>query len=152
VFIARAMCSCLVLQLQSVVYIERCPAALAVAGRSMSMLISRPTITRVELSTVHLYQHYSLFMHNKLRYIWRGDYCKCVWPAQLPVLTWGSSPVTPGTFTTRSPPGPRRIQHSWHPPECFIWMHKNSMKLHVQVFLKINNWLFETCRRQCKLN
>ena len=44
-------------------------------------------ILRIELSTVHLYKHYSLFMPNKLQYIWRGDYCECVWLAQLPVLT-----------------------------------------------------------------
>jgi len=24
----------------------------------------------------------------------------------------------------------------------------NTIKLHVQVFLKMNTWLFETCRRQ----
>jgi len=40
-----------------------------------------------ELNTVHLYQHYSLFMPNKLLYTWRGDYCECVRPAQLPVWT-----------------------------------------------------------------
>ena len=26
---------------------------------------------------------------------------------------------------------------------------KNTIKLHVQVFLRMNTWLFETCRRQC---
>jgi hypothetical protein len=36
---------------------------------------------------VHLYQHYSLFMSNKLQYTWLGDYCECVRPAQLPILT-----------------------------------------------------------------
>ena len=40
-----------------------------------------------ELNAVHLYQYYSLFMHNKFQYTWRGDYCKCVQPAQLPVWT-----------------------------------------------------------------
>ena len=44
-------------------------------------------ILRVELNTVHLYQHYSLFPPNKLQYTWRGDYCEGVRPAQLPVLT-----------------------------------------------------------------
>jgi hypothetical protein len=29
----------------------------------------------------------SLLMPNKHLYTWRGDYCKCVRPAQLPVLT-----------------------------------------------------------------
>jgi len=74
--------SCLMLQLQSVEYLERWPAALNEAGRSASMLMKRPTITTVELHTVHLYQHYSLFMHNKLQYTWRGDYCERVQPAQ----------------------------------------------------------------------
>jgi len=44
-------------------------------------------IPRNEFNAVHLYQHYSLFMHNKLQYTCRGDYYKCVHPAQLPVLT-----------------------------------------------------------------
>jgi len=51
------------------------------------MLMKGSRIPRTELSTVHLYQHCSLFMHNKLQYTWRGDYCECVRPAQLPVLT-----------------------------------------------------------------
>jgi len=69
-------------------------------------------IPRVELNTVYLYQHYSLFMHNKLHYPWRGDYCQCVRPAQLPVLTWSSSSVLPGTISTICyTPGPHMIQH-----------------------------------------
>jgi len=44
-------------------------------------------IPRTELNTVHLYQHCSLCMHNKLHYTWYGDYCECVRPAQVPVLT-----------------------------------------------------------------
>ena len=45
-------------------------------------------IPRIELNTVCLYQHYSMFMHNKLQYTWRGGLLwVCVWPAQLPVLT-----------------------------------------------------------------
>ena len=51
------------------------------------VLMKESKIPRVELNTVHLYQHYSLFMHNKLQYTGRGDYCECVRPAQLPVLT-----------------------------------------------------------------
>jgi hypothetical protein len=32
-----------------------------------------------------------------------------------------------------------------------IWMHeRNTIKLHVQVFLRINTWIFGTCRRQFK--
>jgi len=74
------------------------------------MLMKGSKIPRVELSTVHLYQHHSLFMPNKLQYTWRGDYCKCVRPAQIPVLTWGSSSVPLGTTSMiRSSPGPRRI-------------------------------------------
>ena len=48
-------------------------------------------IPRTELNTVHLYQHYSLYIPNKLQYTWRGDYCKCacVQPTHLPVLGRG---------------------------------------------------------------
>jgi hypothetical protein len=41
--------------------------------------------------------NYSLFMHNELQYTGFEDYCLRVRPAQLPVLTWGSSSVPPGT-------------------------------------------------------
>jgi hypothetical protein len=51
------------------------------------MLMKGSKIPRIELNTDHLYQHYSLFMYNKLHYTSRGDYCVCVRPAQLPVLT-----------------------------------------------------------------
>jgi hypothetical protein len=88
------------------------PAALNEARRSVSMLMKRPNIPRIGLNTVHLYQHYSLFMHNKLQYTWRGDYCERVQPAQIPVLTWSWSSVPPGiSYKIRSPPGPRRIQN-----------------------------------------
>jgi hypothetical protein len=40
-------------------------------------------IPRFELNTVYLYEHYWLFMPNKLLYAWRGNYCECVRPAQL---------------------------------------------------------------------
>ena len=74
-FIARAMCGVtsarevrgLVLQLQSVAYLERLPAALNESGRSVSVVMKTPTITTVELHTVHLYRHCSLFMYNKLQ-------------------------------------------------------------------------------------
>jgi len=117
-FIARTMCgltymtvtaSCSSCSLPK--YLEQWPAALNEARLSMIILMKGSKIPRIELNTVHLYQHYSLFMHNKLQYIWRGDYCECVRPAQLPVLAWSSSSVPPGTTSTiRSPPGPRRIQ------------------------------------------
>ena len=75
-------------------------------------LMKGSKIPRVELNTVHLEHHYSLFVHNKRQYTWREDCCQCVRPAQLPVLTWISNPVPPGTTTTIRPtPGPRRIQH-----------------------------------------
>jgi len=31
-----------------------------------------------------------------------------------------------------------------------IWMHvRHSLKLHVQVFLRMKTWMFEKCRRHC---
>ena len=37
---------------------------------------------------------------------------------------------------------------SWHRPECsYGCMKKNTIKLHVQVFLRMNTLMFETCRR-----
>jgi hypothetical protein len=80
-----ALCfSCSLLQ-----YLERQPAALYEAGQSvlMLMLMKGSKIPRIELNTIHLYQHYSPYMPNKRQYIWCGDYCKCVQPAQLPILT-----------------------------------------------------------------
>jgi hypothetical protein len=79
------MCDCLVLQLQSA-EVSR-TVTMYEAGRSVLMLMKESKIPRIELSTVHLYQHYSLFMLNKLQYTWCGDYCECVRPAQLTVLT-----------------------------------------------------------------
>ena len=82
VTVAALCCSCSLPK-----YLERWPAALYEAGRSVLMLMKGSKIPRVELNTVHLYQNYSLFMFNKLQYTWRWDYCECVRPAQLPVLT-----------------------------------------------------------------
>ena len=53
-FIARAMCSCLVLQLQSAEYLDRWPAAVYEAGWSLLTLMKGHKIPRIELSTVHL--------------------------------------------------------------------------------------------------
>jgi len=46
---------------------------------------------------------------------------------------------------------------SVHPQEdlpstrLLIWMHEtNIIQMHVQVFLRMNTWLFETCRRNYK--
>ena len=78
-----ALCSSYSLQK----YLERWPAASYEAGQSVLMLMKGSKIPRIELNTVHLYQHYSLFMPNKIQYSWRGVYCECVRPAQLPILT-----------------------------------------------------------------
>ena len=109
--IARAMCGltyvtvaalCSSCSLQK--YVEWWPTASKEAGRPVLILMTGPKILRTELNAVHLYRHYSLFMHNKLQYTWRGDYCEYVQPAQLLVLTWSSSSVPPGkTSTMRSP-------------------------------------------------
>jgi hypothetical protein len=68
-------------------YLEWWPVALYDAGRSVLMLMKVSKIPRIELKTIHLYQHYSLFVHNKLQYTWCVDYGECARPAQLPVLT-----------------------------------------------------------------
>jgi len=79
-FIMRAMCRltyitivalCSSVTLQK--YLEWWPAALYEAGRSVLMSMKGPKIPRIELNTVHLYQYYSLFMHNKLQYIWKNS-------------------------------------------------------------------------------
>ena len=80
-------------------YLEWWPAASKEAGRPVLILITGPKILRTVLNAVHLYRHYSLFVHNKFQYTWRGDYCECVQPAQLHVLIWSSSSVPPGTTT-----------------------------------------------------
>jgi len=51
-------------------YLEQWPAVLYEAGWSVLMLMKGPKIPRIELNEVHLYQHYSLFMHNELQYTW----------------------------------------------------------------------------------
>jgi hypothetical protein len=51
---------------------------------SVLMLMKVYKIPRIELSTVHLCQRYSLFMHNKLQYTWRGDY----WDCELKSASW----------------------------------------------------------------
>jgi len=37
---------------------------------------------------------------------------------------------------------------SWHDQTAYMDAWKNTLKLHVQVFVRMNTWLFETCRRQ----
>ena len=96
-FIARAICGIMCksrrlgLQCSLPKYLERWPAALYEAG--WSVLMKRSKTLRTELNTVHLYQHYSLYIPNKLQYTWRGDYCECVCVACRTVLTevWASS-------------------------------------------------------------
>ena len=40
------------------------------------------------------------------------------------------------------------MKHILPPTRLFIWMYeRNTIKLHAQVFLKMNTWMFETCRR-----
>ena len=77
-FISRAMCGltyATVTALRSSCslqkYLERWPASLYEAGRSVLVLTKGPKIPKTELNTLHLYQHYSLFMHNKLQYTWK---------------------------------------------------------------------------------
>jgi len=41
------------------------------------------------------------------------------------------------------------IKHILTSTRLLIWMNeRNTIKLHVQIFLKMNTWLSETCRRQ----
>ena len=60
--------SCLVLQLWSAEVSQTVTSSLYEAGQSVLMLMKGPKISRIELDIVHLYQHYSLFMNNKLQY------------------------------------------------------------------------------------
>jgi hypothetical protein len=128
-------------------YLRRWQAALNKAGRSVLISMKGSKIPRTELSTVHLYQHYSLFMHNKLQYTWRGDYCER--PAQLPVLAWISSCVLPGvTSTIRPPPGPRRIQQEavFYPLNVgtnLPWYKQDSYCHRVDLLVHLLIWL--TC-------
>jgi len=40
------------------------------------------------------------------------------------------------------------LQHILPSTRLLIWMHdRNTIKLHVQVFLRMNTWMFETCQR-----
>jgi len=40
------------------------------------------------------------------------------------------------------------LKHILSSTRLLIWMHeRNTIKLHVQVFLRMNTWMFETCRR-----
>jgi len=98
-FIAQAMCGLMHITVAALwfsgsvqKYLERWPAALYEAGRSVLVLMKGSKILRTELSTVHWYQHYSLFTPNKLQYTSRRDYCECVRPAQLPILTEVQAP------------------------------------------------------------
>jgi hypothetical protein len=74
-----ALCSSCSLQR----YLKRWPAALYEAGLSVLMLMKLSKIPGVKLNTIHLYQHYSLFMPNKLQYTRREDYCVCGLPNSL---------------------------------------------------------------------
>ena len=106
-FIARAMCGitsakvaalCSIGSLQK--YLERWAAALSEERRSVSMVMTRPTITTVELHTFHLYQHYSLFTRNKLQYTWLEGLLRACAACPTPLLnlrfelrpTWNKHP------------------------------------------------------------
>jgi hypothetical protein len=71
-FIARAMCGLTYVTVAALCsfslqnYLKRWPASSNEAGLSVLILMKGSKFPRVELSTVHLYQHYSLFMPNKL--------------------------------------------------------------------------------------
>ena len=56
-------------------YLERWPAASNETGQSVLISMKGRKIPRFELSTFHLYQHYSMFMHDKLQHTWLGGYC-----------------------------------------------------------------------------
>jgi len=104
---AAALCSSCSLQKN----LERWPAAFSEAELSVLMLMKRSKIPRIELNTVHLYQHYSLFIPNKPQYTWCGDYCECMRPGQIPVVT----EVRVSSLLEQHPryvppPGSRRIQ------------------------------------------
>ena len=75
VMYARVAALCSSCSLQK--YLERWPAALNEAGRSLGVIEGTHN-PDIKLNTIHLYQHYSLFMHNKLQYPWHGDYYQCV--------------------------------------------------------------------------
>jgi hypothetical protein len=87
VFIARALCvtecraDAFVLQQSLPKYLEEWPEALTIR------LILKDPRSRELNPLQSLYQLYSLSVLNKPQYSWRGIYCKCVRPAQLPVLT-----------------------------------------------------------------
>jgi len=63
-------------------------AALNEAGLSLCVNVNEGTQDGDNWTEyISIVSAYSLFMHNKLQYTWRRDYCKCVQPAQLPVST-----------------------------------------------------------------
>ena len=133
--------SCLVLQWQSA-EVSRTVTSSFEWSQMISVNVNEgtPRSWEFELNTVHLYQHYSLLMHNKLQYTWHGDYCECEGPAKLPILTRSSNSVPHGaTSTIRSPSGPCRIQHRkqngtpWFILTPHYWLslfvkHRNSKK------------------------
>jgi len=42
----------------------------------------------------------------------------------------------------------KSTKHILPSTRLLIWMHeRNTNKMHVQFFLGMNNWMFETCRR-----
>jgi hypothetical protein len=90
-------------------------------------------IPRTELNTVHLYQHYSLFMPNKLQYSWRGDYCECVRPTQIPILTEVRTPSLLEQY-------PRYVPQ-WDRAGCNIKIHTENLEIyaHRRKFCRIGD-------------
>jgi hypothetical protein len=90
VFIARAMCGIecksrrLVFEEQSASF-SKCDQQLCT--KLDDHCLWRDPISRVLNSIQFICISISLLMLNKLLYTWCADYCKCVRPAELPVLT-----------------------------------------------------------------
>ena len=40
------------------------------------------------------------------------------------------------------------LKSSWYRSACSCGCKKNAIKLHVQIFMRTNTWIFETCQRQ----
>jgi len=43
------------------------------------------------------------------------------------------------------------IKHIPTSIRLLTWIYENTILLHLQVFRKMNTWLFETCRRQYRV-
>jgi len=127
-FIARAMCGltpvtatalCSSCSLQKF-YLERWPEALNEARRSVLMLMKGSKIQRVEINTVHLYQHYSLYQCTINSSTPDVGIIACA-ACPTPRLNWSSSYVPPGTTST-IPTGTAQ-DTTWN-ITCRLWKSK----------------------------